>query len=214
MPGYAWHDEWSLYFNVASQLYPRHFRAVPTGTLGWPMRPGDWLPEILPADPAFENHYAANYEPGGMFARLSPLGDLDAKTDRALKALARARHAEFEGGGAHAPGMLGVVVTPATLKFVGTGTVLAGKGNVRRVLLVNGGSDAEKVEGKLEMFVTDARGAPVRGEAVRLGEACWIPLLPPEAPGLYPIRFFATLDGGARLEARGLLTVIADKEMR
>jgi hypothetical protein len=107
--------------------------------------------------------------------------------------------------------MVGVVVTPETLKFVGTGTVLAAKGNVRRVLLVNGGSDAEKVKGKLEMFVTDARGAPVRGEAVRLGEVCWIPLLPPEAPGLYPIRFFATLDGGARLETRGLLTVIADK---
>ena len=110
--------------------------------------------------------------------------------------------------------MLGVVVTPEALKFVGTGTVLAGKINVRRVLLVNGGSDAEKVNGKLEMFVTDARGAPVRDETVTLGEVCWIPLLPPEAPGLYPIRFFATLDGGAHLEARGLLTVIGDKEMR
>jgi hypothetical protein len=108
--------------------------------------------------------------------------------------------------------MLGVVVTPEALKFVGTGTVLAGKGNVRRVLLLNGGTDAEKVKGKLEMFVTDARGALIRGETVRLGEVCWIPLLPPEAPGLYPIRFFATLEGGARLEARGLVTVIADKE--
>jgi hypothetical protein len=63
---HAWHDEWSLYFNVACQLYPRRFRAVPTGTLGWPMRPGDWLPEILPTDPAFEN-----YAPDGMFAGLS-----------------------------------------------------------------------------------------------------------------------------------------------
>jgi len=182
----AWHDEWSLYFNVARQRYPRHVRAVPTGTLGWPMRPGDWLPEILPTNPAFENYYPANYAPDGMFARLSPRGDREAKIDRALAAIARARHAEVEGGGAHTPGMLGVVVTPEALKFVGTGTMLAGKGNVRRVLLLNGGTDAGPVKGKLEMFVTDARGALVRGETVRLGEVCWIPLLPPEAPGLYP----------------------------
>jgi len=163
------------------------------------MRPGDWLPEILPTDSAFENFYPANYAPDGMFAGLSSRGDREAKIDRALAAFARARHAEFEGSGTHTPGMLGVVVTPEALKFVGTGTVLAGIGNVRRVLLVNAAPDAEKVKGKLEMFVTDARGALVRGETVRLGEVCWIPLLPPEAPGLYPIRFFATLDG-----ARGL----------
>jgi hypothetical protein len=35
--------------------------------------------------------------------------------------------------------------------------------------------------------------------------------LPPEKPGLYAIRFFAALDAGARLEARGLLTVVADE---
>jgi hypothetical protein len=145
---------------------------------------------------------------------LSPLGDREAKTDRALSAFARARHAEVEGGGAHAPRMLGVVVTPEALKFVGGGTVLAGKGNIRRVLLLYGGTDTEPVKGKLEMFVSDARGTLVRGETVTLGEICWIPLLPPELPGLYPIRFFATLEAGARLEARGLLTVIADKEMQ
>ena len=37
----------------------------------------------------------------------------------------------------------------------------------------------------------------------------WIPLLPPEKPRLYVIRFYAALDSGARLEARGLLTVVA-----
>ena len=41
------------------------------------------------------------------------------------------------------PAILGVVVTPEALKFVGTGTVLAGKANVRRVLLVNGAGDGE-----------------------------------------------------------------------
>ena len=39
-----------------------------------------------------------------------------------------------------------------------------------------------------------------------------IPLLPPDKPGLYAIRFFAALDSGARLEARGLLTVVDDEE--
>jgi hypothetical protein len=61
---------------------------------------------------------------------------------------------------------------------------------------------------------TEPRGAVVGGESVAIGEVCWMPLLPPEKPGLYAIRFFATLDSGARLEARGLLTVIEDKARR
>jgi hypothetical protein len=35
-----------------------------------------------------------------------------------------------------------------------------------------------------------------------------------EGLGLYAIRFFAALDSGARLEARGLLTVVAGEERR
>lgn len=206
-------DEWSLYFNVASQLYPRHFVAKPYGVLGWPMRTGDWLPEIVPLEPAFENYYPQTYEAeeGGMFVGLSPLGDQETKTCRALEALARARRVELEGFGEHSPGALAVVVTPEAMKFIGFGTVLAGGRNVRRILLINGAPDAENVKGKLDMFVTEPGGAVVRGESVSLGEVCWIPLLPPEKPGLYLIRFFATLDAGARLEARGLLTVISDK---
>ena len=207
------YDEWSLYFNVASQLYPQHFAAKPYGTLGWPMRPGDWLPELEPLDPAFENYYPQNYEAaeGGMFVGLKPLGDLAAKTKRAAAALRQARRAELEGGGAHAPSPLALIVAPDGLKFVGPGTILAGARNVRRILLLNGAADVTLVTGSLDMFVTEPRGTPVRGESVRLGDACWIPLLPPDKPGLYAIRFFAALDSGARLEARGLLTVVADE---
>ena len=206
-------DEWSLYFNVASQLYPRHFLAKPYGTLGWPMRTGDWLPELAPHEPAFENYYPQNYDAaeGGMFAGLSRLGDHEVKTRRTLDALALARRVEVEGSGAHAPGILAVVVTPEAMKFIGTGTVLAGQCHVRRILVINGAGDAGAVKGKLDMFVAEPRGAVVRGESVDLGEVCWMPLLPPEKPGLYLIRFFATLDAGARHEARGLLTVVADK---
>jgi glycosyltransferase involved in cell wall biosynthesis len=207
------YDEWSLYFNVAAQLYSRHFTAMPYGALGWPMRPGDWLPEIEPLDPAFENYYPQNYDAadGGMFAELEPLGDLDAKRERAAAALEQARRAEIEGGGAHVPSPLALIVAPEGLRFVGPGTILAGKRNVRRVLLLNGAGDVTLVTGSLDMFVTEPRGTPVRGESVRLGEVCWIPLLPPDKPGLYAIRFFAALDSGQRLEARGLLTVVADE---
>jgi hypothetical protein len=208
------YDEWSLYFNVAQQLYPRHFATKPYGALGWPMRPGDWLPEIEPVEPGFENYYPQNYEAAerGVFVGLNPLGDLEAKARRTLEARADARRAEIKGGGAHSPGLLALIVTPEALKFVGLGTILAGMGNVRRVLLVNGSSDVTPVAGKLDMFVTEPRGTPVAGESVRLGDVCWVPLLPPDKPGLYAIRFFATLDSGARLEARGLLTVVADEE--
>ena len=208
------YDEWSLYFNVAQQLYPRHFATKPYGALGWPMRPGDWLPEFEPMQPAFENYYPRNYQTAerGMFVGLDPLGDLEAKASRSRGALAGAVRAETKGSGAHSPGLLALIVTPEALKFVGSGTILAGMRNVRRVLLVNGSSDVTLTTGRLDMFVTEPRGTPVAGESVRLGEVCWIPLLPPDKPGLYAIRFFAALDSGARLEARGLLTVVADEE--
>src|SRR5262249_26474673 len=52
-------DEWSLYFNVAGQLFPNNVRAKPYAALGWPMRMGDWLPQVTPEAPAFENYYPA-----------------------------------------------------------------------------------------------------------------------------------------------------------
>lgn len=124
-----------------------------------------------------------------------------------LAALTQARRAEVKGGGEHSPGPLALLVTPEALQFVGSGTILKGKRNVQCILLINGASDVTPVIGKLDMFVTEPRGAA--GESVRLGEVCWIPLLPPDKPGLYVIRFYGALDSGARLEARGLLTVVA-----
>jgi hypothetical protein len=175
------------------------------------MRTGDWFPEITPQQPAFENYYPQNYEAGGLFAGLEPISNLEAKIGRTLDGIAHASRIEIEGGGEHSPGMLALIVTPNALKFIASGTVVAGKPNVRRILLINGAQDAGALKGKLDMFVTEPRGAVVGGESVTLGEVCWMPLLPPKRPGLYAIRFFATLDSGARLEARGLLTVIEDK---
>ena len=80
------------------------------------------------------------------------------------------------------------------------------------LLLRRQAAEVTPVTGRLDMFVTEPRGTPVAGESVRLGEVCWIPLLPPDKPSLYAIRFFAALDSGARLEARGLLTAVADEE--
>jgi hypothetical protein len=127
------YDEWSLYFNVAQQLYPRHFATKPHGALGWPMRPGDWLPEIKPVEPAFENYYPQNYQTAerGMFVGLDPLGDLEANASGSREALADASRAEIKGGGAHSPCLLALIVTLEALKFVGSGTILAGMRNVR-----------------------------------------------------------------------------------
>ncbi len=201
---HAWLDEWSLYFNVAAHLYPAHFRFAPYATLGWPMRMGDWFPQVTPEEPLFENYYPQNYEPDGMFLGLKPRGDAEAKVKRSLAALARARRVELDG-------QLVLMVSPAGLAFVAGGAVIAGKENVRRILLLNGTRDGGAVKGKLEMFLADANGALLRGEAVTLGEVCWLPFVPPERPGLYQLRFFATLEQGARLEARAPLELIADE---
>ena len=80
------------------------------------------------------------------------------------------------------------------------------------LLLRRQAAEVTPVTGRLDMFVTEPRGTPVAGESVRLGEVCWIPLLPPDKRGLYAIGFFAALDSGARLEAQGLLTAVADEE--
>jgi hypothetical protein len=101
---HAWHDEWSLYFNVACQLYPDVFAPCRPELLAGRCAPGTGCRRPCPTDPAFENYYSANYAPDGMFAGLSPRGDREAKIDRALAAFARARHAEFKGSGAHTPG--------------------------------------------------------------------------------------------------------------
>ena len=95
-----------------------------------------------------ENYYPENYATGGMFAGLDPLGDLATKTERTFAALAQARHIESGHG------QLVLSVSAAGLAFAG-GPVVAGKDNVRRILLIN--SDAEAVRGKLELF-------PRRGE--------------------------------------------------
>jgi hypothetical protein len=66
------------------------------------------------------------------------------------------------------------------------------------------------MRGELEMFLTDRMGAVVGGERLSLGEACCIPLLPPNSRGAFTIRFFASVNG-ARLEAKGVLRIIEDK---
>jgi len=210
------YDEWSLYFNLASKLYPSNFRQQPYGTLGWPMRTGDWFPEVTPLEPAFENYYPQNYDPleRGEFVGLEPLGDLDIKIDRTFEAFASARRAELTGGGTHVPRVLALIVTPTALRFISAGTILEGRRNVRRILLINGSQDRGGIKGKLEMFVTDRRGMLVGGECVPLGEVCWVPLLPPNRPGDLTVHFFASLNSGARLEAKGLLRVIEDKAGR
>jgi glycosyltransferase involved in cell wall biosynthesis len=213
-PERAWLDEWSIYFNIAGALYPRHFRPKPYAALGWPMRTGDWYPEIVPEEPAFENSYAENYQPGSLFAGLDPLDDIEEKTARTLSAFARAKLIEVEGKGSYKPTNLLLIVAPDRLTFIGEGTIVAGRRNVRRILLINGAPEGSTVKGKLDVFLTEPLGAPIRGERVTLGEACWIPLLPPEKPGLYPIHFFATLGDGVRLETRGMLTVVAHEDVQ
>jgi glycosyltransferase involved in cell wall biosynthesis len=199
------YDEWSLYFNVAAQLYPAHFTFGPYAALGWPMGMGDWLPQVTPDQPLFENYYPQNYQPGGMFAGLEPLGDYAEKVRRTFAALARARRVETGAG------QLVLVVTPNGLTFAAGGPVIAGRANVRRILLINGAHDGRAVTGTLEMFLADASGTLVRGEAVRLGEVFWLPLLPPERAGHYQLRFFAALDNDVRLETQASLEVIADQ---
>jgi hypothetical protein len=197
-------DEWSLYFNVAAHLYPSHFTFKPYAVLGWPMRMGDWLPQVAPAEPLFENYYPQNYEPDGMFASLDPLGDVEAKTARYLAALVQARRVES------APGHLVLRVGPTELSFAG-GPVIAGRDNVRRVLLLNGATGASAVKGRIEMFLAGESGTARGGESAALGEVCWLPLIPPERAGRYELSFFATLDSGARLEVRAPLEVVVDR---
>ena len=204
-------DEWSLYFNVAMQLYPRHFEAKPYKTLGWPMRTGDWLPEIAPAAPAFENYYPQSYAPGGPFNGLDPLGDLDAKSSPACDGH-RQRHAHRAGRRRRARPLrpFALIVTEDGLRFVGDGTVVAGKRNVRRILLINGCKGDGPIKGNLDMFLTEPRGTPVGGESVALGEVTWIPLLPPDRPGLSPIHSSQRSIPGAARDA-GPVTVAADE---
>ena len=152
------YDEWSLYFNVAAQLYPAHFAFAPYATLGWPMRMGDWFPQVTPEQPAFENYYPENYEAGGMFAGLRPLGDLEAKTARTFTALAQAQRVERRHG------QLVLVRESGRTRPSSGGPVVAGKENVRRILLING-AHAGAVKGQARICSSPMRAA--RSSAAR-----------------------------------------------
>ena len=72
-------DEWSLYFNLFSHLYPQHCRVRNYTAISWPCNPSDWIPTTLPEAVFFENYYALNYEKGGRFYGLSIIGDFAEK---------------------------------------------------------------------------------------------------------------------------------------
>ena len=53
----------------------------------------------------------------------------------------------------------------------GDGTVVAGKRNVRRILLIDGAKgEAPNQKGKLDMFLTEPRGTPVGWRKCRASE--------------------------------------------
>jgi hypothetical protein len=93
------------------------------------------------------------------------------------------------------------------------GTVVAGHNNLRRILLVNAAQDSRLCKPKFDTFLTESCGKAIRNERADLGEVCWIPLLPPDRPGPYFIRFCAGFEDGSRLEAQDSLKVIADKSV-
>jgi hypothetical protein len=204
------YDEWSLYFNIAGHVCLNHFTQRPYGTLGWPMRMGDWFPEITPEHPAFENYYPQSYEKAeqGTFVGLEPLGDLETKVDRTLDAIARVHRIEMVRDGAHFPGILALLLTKDRMAFTAPGTVVAGKDNVRRILLINDAEELGAMKGTLEMFIFDRRGMVVNGETVPLGDVYWIPFVPPTQAGRYTLRFFASFDNGTRLSTAASLKVV------
>ena len=81
-------DEWSLYFNIFSHLYPDHCQTKGYAAICWPGNPTDWIPTELPADCYFENYYKCNYESGGRFEGLEIIGDFVKKVSIWKKAFA------------------------------------------------------------------------------------------------------------------------------
>lgn len=112
-----------------------------------------------------------------------------------------------QDGGAADGGVLALIVMEEALKFVATGIVAAGKDRTRRILLINGAQDRTAVKGRLDMVLTDPGFVTIAEGNAALGSAHTLAFRQPEAKGLYPLRFLATLASGRRLEARGLLAV-------
>ena len=172
------------------------------------MRTGDWYPEITPEEPAFENYYPANYgaSDSGMFLGLDPLGDLEPKLSRTLEAIDRAKRVEVIGDGIRRPGVLALLLGYKALALVANGSIVSGRRNVRRIILINC-ADAVNMTGQIEMFITDKWGRLVGGECIPLGEVCWIPFLPPEQPGCYAAHFFVRLQDGTVLRNSAKLAI-------
>lgn len=65
------YDEWSIYFNIASTLYPDKFKIEKYITLGWPGTLPSWDLYTIPQPFIFENFYANLYTPRAIFGGLS-----------------------------------------------------------------------------------------------------------------------------------------------
>lgn len=61
------YDEWSLYFNYATYMYPTQFSIEKYKTLCWPSSPLNWNQLVEQDDYYFENYYEENYAKEGIF---------------------------------------------------------------------------------------------------------------------------------------------------
>ena len=62
--------DWSMYFNYAIKHHPKRFCRQPAPVICWPMNRGMAATSLLAVKRLFENSYAENYVPGGLFHTL------------------------------------------------------------------------------------------------------------------------------------------------
>lgn len=183
------YDEWSLYFNIAMHLYPKRFATKAYETLDWPMDPCDWLPEVVPGRFQFENRHA------GVTRVTSPStrdDDASGYEDREayLRKLRHARAVELGENGAQTTPIILTATAADALSLECARTLLAGRSNLRRVLIDDNAALAAPA--KLTMNVLTQSGKTVRHAAMTLGDARWLPLYPPDEEGPYWMVFHMT----------------------
>jgi hypothetical protein len=184
----------SLYFNVATHLFPHRFSMQSCELSGGQMPATHKSTAVSFSDVAFASYSVHSYEQQGIFYRLAPLDDCDEMISCAL-----ARH--------HPAEPFALLIAPTRLIFVGPSRVFAAEQNLC-VLLVNASATSDRPSGRLTMWVSDSKGALVCSEAVSLPDSYWIGFPPPSHPGKYELRFQAELESGSILHTDTPLTVL------
>ncbi|PHZ28437.1 glycosyltransferase family 4 protein [Yersinia bercovieri] len=168
-------DEWSVYFNIATFYFPNNFSIKEYRCFSWPGNPSDWPCDVIPVEFDFQNYYDS-LENGFNEIVEDPDKILEYK-----KGLEKVKMTEVQKMNEKVrPICLLVDVNKFTF-MQPSFELISGPIHLRRIIVLNKSSEHFDIE----MQIIDSGSVKIREEYFNTRNSSWIPLFPPNEPGVY-----------------------------